>query len=471
MNKSIWDNIDYDVCDSLSEDIETDVLIVGGGIAGMSACYHLRNSGLKITLIDRESCGRGVSLYTTGKLTYLQKLNYYKLEKDFGFEKAKDYLFATKGIIEEVEKIIEINNIDCDFKKVPSYVVANKKEDLKYFEMEKSFLDRCNVHSELYLETPYGDNQYTLKVTDGAVFHPYKYITSLKDICLKNGVRIYENTIAFKMRREGKNTVVETDGGEIKSKYIVIATHFPFVNFPGFYFMRMHLDRSYVNVCKGNGEYTSITANDPVKSIRFHDEYLLFGGSNHPLSMKFNYENKHNKLESLRKKYFPNNTIMSWSTHDCISQDGLPYIGKFNGYNNVFVATGFNKWGMTNGSISGKIISDLIQGNENKYIDLFSPSRKINIKNFTKDLMTSASNFFSTSENNKIIYVNNGKVTKKKIVKTIEDEEYIVDRKCPHLGCKLFFNDTDQTWDCPCHGSRFNIKGEVIQGPSTKNIS
>ncbi|QVK21013.1 FAD-dependent oxidoreductase [Mycoplasmatota bacterium] len=472
MKKSLWDDVDYNELDPLKENVETDVLIIGGGIAGISTAYHLIDSGKRVTLIDRDVCGRGVSLYTTGKLTFLQKLIYHKLEFYHGFEKARDYLFATKKIINEVSEIINENDIDCDYEEVPSYVVSNKNEDVLSFNDEIEFLKKCNIDAELFLETPYGENKFTLKVNEGAVFHPFKYINSLKGICLDKGINIYEKTVAKKMRRVSNKVIIETDRANVTAENVIMACHFPFVNFPGFYFMRMHLERSYVDVSKRNGNFSLITADSPITSIRFHKDNLIFGGSGHILSKKYSYLKRFNSLKEKREEIFPGTSVMAWSTHDCITQDGLPYIGRFDGYSNVYVATGFNKWGMTNGSIAGKIISDLITKNESEFQHVFNPRRKIRIKNFLKDMGNSISNYFTHSKKKELIKINEGGITKEHLgVFKDAEGEHFVRTKCPHLGCELFFNDTDKTWDCSCHGSRFNIHGQVIQGPSTRDIS
>lgn len=476
-SKSLWmEGISTREEPILTENISCDVLIIGAGITGVSTAYHLRNYNLNVVVVDKNKIGYGVSARTTGKLTYLQETIYSELSEKKSKEIAKLYLKSQQEIISRVVQIIEENNIDCNLKKVSSYVFTNReKETLK---KEEEILKEFGVPIE------FGNkNEYDyLKVDDTYVFHPLKYILSLKEIAKKAGIHFYEHTEIQFLKKEGDLFVCGNEQVQIRACKVVFACHYPYFIFPFLIPMKCTLEKSYIaasNVDKIE-PYSAISSGKPVLSLRFHQDnntsYRLLLAESH-----FLYKDQNSVLhfENLKKinSDLSGTLQFLWSNHDIITYDHLPFIGHFEKRNqNLFLATGFNTWGMTNGSLSGKIIADMIQNIFNPYQELFSPLRSLDIEKVphsmyasvkpmiesklwkNKDWYPASVSFEKRNGKNVAIYVDN------------HGKEHIVYNLCPHFKCSLLFNPVEKTWDCPCHGSRFSLDGDVIIGPSTESI-
>ena len=457
---------------SLNENIECDILIVGGGMAGMNVAYNLKDEDLNIVLIDKGKIGYGVTSKTTGKITFLQGDIYNKIEKIYDFDMAKRYFESQVEAINIISNIIKENNIKCDFEMVDSYIFS--KNDLS---CERAFLNKLNLYyrdNKLNIDLKYKDS---LSVSNTAVFNPLKYLEGLKKIVLDN-IKIYENTKAISLDIENNRYTIKTDGGTIKTKKLIVCSHYPFFIIPGLIPFKIHQERSYVLVTKSeNMGFSAINMEKPIKSIRYHKNYMLFSGYSHHLSDKLDYKKEENKLLDFYKKNFNNKILYSWQAHDNMTNDYIPMIGRLNkNHPNLFIATGFNKWGMTNGVLAGKILSDIVLNRYNKYESLFDPSRSFNLNKFLNMLGNNykigktyislklkkpqLKNAFVTKIDGVLCGVYISKSGKKHIVRNI----------CPHLKCNLVFNSSDKTWDCPCHGSRFDIDGNLLEGPSVFSI-
>ena len=469
---SIWE-IDIKQEPTLNKDIKTDILIIGGGITGMSIAYHLKDSNQKVTLVERDRIGSGVTKRTTGKLTYLQELIYSKLEKNISFNTAKLYLESQIEAINLVKTIIKENNINCDLEDNTSITYTNKTSDINQFHNEEIFFDKVGIEYKIRNKLPLNiPCSYAIEVKNTAVFHPLKYLKGLKEI-INNKIDIYEKTKILNFKKTNSGYVCYTNKYKIECKTLVFAGHYPFFTYPFFFPLKTHIEESYIAAFKSNEIYpfNIITNGYPTTSIRYHKNYQIYLTGSHNLCDKLN---KGECFKNLYKK-INQNIEYSWSNQDIITSDNLPFIGRVEKNNNNFlIATGYNTWGMTNGSIAGKIISDIILKKENKYIDLFDPHRKNNIQKVIKlptNIYCSAKSFILTKIKN---------YSKKNVqFKTINGEkvgiytdkcEHIVYNTCPHLKCSLVFNDEEKTWDCPCHGSRFDIDGNCIKGPSNYNI-
>ena len=480
---SIWNEVNRDNYFKLNENIECDVLIIGGGITGISTAYHLKGSNLKVCLVEKNKLASGVSSKTTGKLTYLQDLFYTKISNNYSLEVAKKYYESQKDAIKIVEKIIVDNKIDCNYTKQKSYLFANKESDIEKIKKEKEILQKIGVSIKENEKLPINiNNLYNISVTDTSYFHPVKYLFELARICSESGVNIYENTNIIDIRKNNENFICYTDNYEIKAKKVVIACHYPFFLFPFLFPLKGHLERSYISATKvtNSRNVSGINVAKNTKSFRYHtdniNDYLIFLSNSHNLAFKYNVKENFNKLlVELKKLNLTPDYI--WSNEDIITNDYLPYIGKLK--ENLYLATGYNTWGMTNGSIAGKIISDLILNKENKYSCLFNPKRVMPISNIgstTYDVFSSAKPFIENKLiKNKSFYSNRLIFTKKDgkniaIYIDSNNKEHIVYNKCPHLKCSLIFNEVELTWDCPCHSSRFDIDGNCIKGPSRYSI-
>lgn len=475
--KSIWSESYKRNNDKNNLDIqEADVVIIGGGIAGILTAYMLKENKVNAVILEREKVLTGNTMNTTAKITIQHNIIYDKLIKEFGKENAKRYALANQLALENYEEIISKNNIDCDFEIADAYVYT--LDSPGKIENEYKAAISLDIDAELVdsTELPFKIAK-ALKFKKQANFNPIKFLNYIiKDLT------IYEDTTALEIN----DNVVVTNRGEIKAKSIVIATHFPIINVPGYYFLRMHQEREYVIALKNaqllNGMY--IDEKDGGYSFRRYKDYLILGGASGRTGS--NEEGgSYDKLRELAKKLYPNATEeYHWSAQDCITSDGIPFIGVYSKeLPNVYVATGFNKWGMTSSMVSAIIISGLINGKTYDFNEIFSPSRfdlTASIKNLVKDGFETTYNFIAekiripleiienikNSESGMVIY--EGK--KVGVYKDESGEIYTVSTKCPHLGCELKWNADDLSWDCPCHGSRFNYKGEFLDSPTIKNL-
>lgn len=464
----------------LNDNIETDVLIVGGGITGLSTAYHLRNSNLKIALLEKNIIGSGVSSKTTGKLTYLQNLVYSNINDEYNFSVAKLYYQSQKDAIKLVEKIVEENKIECNYTLQKSYLFASSKEQVNKIKKEKELLEHMGVKIKEIKKIPINiHSYYGIRVDDTAYFHPIKYLNALAKICTKHNIKIYENTKVLDFKEENNEYICYTDTNKIKTKKIVFACHYPFFTIPYLFPLKGHLERSYISACNVglNKNVSGINTSKNTTSFRFYsdlkDNYLIYLKNSHNLAINFNvkdnFKTLYNDLNILKLK-----PEYIWTNEDIITNDYLPYIGRLK--DNLYIGTGYNTWGMTNGSLAGLVLSDLILDKKNEYINLFDPNRKTNIYNTLYNIYSSAKPFIENKINkNKSFYNKNVIFTKRnsKNVGIYIDEkgkEHIVYNICPHLKCSLIFNEEELTWDCPCHSSRFDIDGFAIKGPSNYNI-
>lgn len=481
MNKSIWiDGLDFSNTKELKENIDVDILIIGGGITGLSTAYHLKDKNVKVALVEANLIGRGVTSKTTGKLTYLQEDIYSKIKDTSSEHNSKLYYESQKEAIKIVKEIIRKEKIDCDFTKTDSITFTNDLSSKYRLEKEKKLLQNFKEKVEDVYKLPTGEKcEYGIKVDNTYVFHPLKYLKSLKEIVEKSNIEVYENTRIESIEKEEDYYICKSKKVQIKAKKVVLALHYPYFLFPFLMPFKVTLEKSYISATpiKKTYSFNAISIDDPVTSIRYHkskrEKYEIFLHGSHNICSKLDEEENFKKL--IHKK---ENASYLWSNIDIITSDHLPYIGKIN--NNLYIATGYNTWGMTNGSLAGKILSEQLLGNKTKYDEVFSPKRKINKGKIMRFPIVLGSNMKAIFENaivkNKSWYKN--KIRFKKLngqnVAIYIDEkgiEHIVKRKCPHLKCNLIFNMKEKTWDCPCHGSRFTIDGKCIEGPSNYDIS
>ncbi len=479
-NESIWE---LPICSTpkLETDLDVDILIIGGGMAGMNTAYHLRGSKEKIVLIDRDTTSYGVTKNTTGKLTFLQEGIYPQIEDARGKEDAKEYFYSQKDAVRLAKNIILSNHIDCDLLELDSYLFASV--DTKELKKEKKFLNHVNekyqTHEKLPIPFPCVE---AISVSGTYTFHPLKYLRALKEIILKSGITIYDHTKAIAIDKEDDGYLVHTNGGDIKAKKVVVATHYPFFVLPALLPLSLKLDKSYLLAANKEEEdvFTAVSTDAPYYTFRVDQNHFIFGGYSHNLATKLNYKQNHDEMMNYFKDHFQKDILCFWSTHDMTSKDHLPMIGALNEENpNLYIATAFHKWGMTNGILAGKVIADLILEKENKYAKLLKPDR----------LLTPKSLLNKIGDNGMIdmTYINTKINKEKDFYKNITFEEcdglptatytdetgvkHTVINRCPHLKCSLIFNELDKTWDCPCHGSRFTLDGELMQGPSVYDIT
>ena len=490
--KNLFDNIN--IKNKLDDNLETDICIIGAGIFGITCGYYLSKLGFKVTILEKDFISSKTTGHTTAKITSQHGLFYDYLANSYSSAFAKDYLDVNEMAIKNIKNIIDNENINCDFEYQNSFVYTTKTEEIDIIKKEYNTLIDLGCKPELVTKTglPF-PIKIALCFKNQAQFNPVKYLAFLSKSILDNDGEIYENTTAKDLKSDFDNLITFTDNNYIKSKYVIIATHYPFINFPGFYFTKMYQSSSYIigvdtKNALFNGMY--ISAKDPIYSFRTakfnNKDILLIGGRDHRTGKPSSYNDTYSKLETTAKKYYPDcEVLFRWNTRDCISLDKLPYIGTFApNMPNVFVGTGFKKWGMTLSNVASNIVVDKIIGNNNKYEYLFKSSRLKPIKNYDefKNMIVESSNSllfnklkrsnmdFSEIKNDSgsIIEINGKKVG---IYKDKNGKIFAVKPICTHLGCLLSWNDIDKTWDCPCHGSRFNFDSKNLYDPAFKDLS
>ena len=477
----------------LDKDLETDVCIIGAGIFGLTTAYYLSKKGFNVVVLDKHGIGEKASGYTSAKITSQHGLIYDYLYNSFSKDFAKKYLYANEESIKNIQNIIETENIECDFETKSNYVYTMDISEVPKIEKEVDTVKSLGFDCRLVNNTDLPIKiSAAIEFPNQAQFHPRKYMLGLAKIILNNGGKIFTNTAVFDVKKDDDYYLILTENNSVKCKYVVLASHYPFLNIPGFYFLKMYQDTSYVigvdtKTKLFDGMY--INSKSPIYSFRtakYKDkEILLLGGAGHKTGNEVDYSSTYGTLEKEAKKLYPNCEILyRWNTRDCITLDKIPYIGEFsNVYPNIYIGTGFNKWGMTSSNVASNIITDKILGISNEYEDIFSSTRmspiknRWEMKNMIKESVSSiVINKFKIpsstidnikNDNGAIVNIDGQKVG---IYKDTSGNIFAVRPICTHLGCLLSWNNVDKTWDCPCHGSRFDYIGKNIYDPAIKNL-
>lgn len=411
-------------------DLNTDVLIIGGGMAGVLCAYQLHCAGVPYVLVEAETVCSCITKNTTAKITSQHGLIYDKLISMFGVEQAKQYLTANQAALQRYRELCR--NIDCDFEEKEAFTYS--LDDRRKIERELNALERLGFPAEFVDKLPLPFSVAgAVRFPNQAQFHPLKFVSGIV-----KGLRIYEHTRV----QELLGTTAVTNHGRICAKKIIVATHFPFLNKHGSYFLKLYQHRSYVIALQNAPDVDGMYLGEAQAGMSFRNykNLLLIGGGDHRTGKK---GGGWRELLAFAQRYYPQAEVKyRWATQDCMSLDGVPYIGPYSASTtDLYVATGFNKWGMTTSMVSAMILSDLMQGKENPYEQVFSPSRSILRPQLA---------------------VNGFEALVSLLTPTT--------KRCPHLGCALKWNPTEHTWDCPCHGSRFTEDGKLIDNPATGNL-
>ncbi|MBR2877076.1 MAG: FAD-dependent oxidoreductase [Clostridia bacterium] len=431
MYNSIWKNdVELPGFESLKNNLRTDVLIIGGGIAGLLTAYKLYELGVQCVLVEAEKICSGVTQNTTAKITSQHGLIYNKIYKEYGLEKTKLFYTSQQKALEELKN--KCKGLDCDFEEKDSFVYSLNRSDK--INEEAEILNKINADFEYEkaVELPF-NIAGAIRFKDQAQFNPLKF---LKKICSE--LNIYENTkvIGF----DGEAFV--TAKGRILSNKTIVTTHFPIFNKFGLFPLKMYQSRSYVLALKGAPDFHGmyIDENESGLSFRNHKDVLLLGGGSHRTGKQ---GGAWKELSVFKNHYFPDSTeVARWAAQDCMTLDIIPYIGRYSKLaTDIYVATGFNKWGMTSSVVAASLLCDLVMGNSNEYTQLYSPQRKI-----------LHPQLFSNITENLISLLTPTKP------------------RCPHMGCALKWNSAEKTWDCPCHGSRFSESGKLLENPATDDL-
>lgn len=483
MSNSIWGKVKVKEKKDSVKDFNTDVLIIGGGITGLSTAYFLKDSNLNISIIDKSNIGMGITSKTTAKVHFLQETIYQKLENSFNKDISKKYFDSQIDAISLIKDIISNEKIKCDFKECDSYIFTKEDKEIKKIKREKELLESWNIECKEVNKLPiHFPIKYGIMVKGNYTFHPLKYIKGLIDT-VKDKINIYENILVLDIDPQVDGTyVVKTDKNTITCKYLVVACFYPFFVFPGLIPFKTYIKKEYVNSSKYDNasNFTALSVGSKLHSIRFYNDYIIYGSNDHRSTNKIKCQDNYKQSESDFKMFFSKEPEFTWMNQDLMSNDYLPLIGRINKNNpNLLIACAFNAWGMTNSTLSDKILSDIILGKENSYINLFAPDR-MNTTGIINSIVSStnyAKVYLQTTVkknqtfNNKHVYTVN--VNGKQYGVYCDDygKKHIINLKCPHFKCNLVFNEAELTWDCPCHGSRFDIDGNIICGPAKNSIN
>lgn len=428
---SVWtESVTMPCFETLEGDVKTDVLIIGGGITGLLCACFLKEMGVDYILVEGRSICSGVTKNTTAKITAQHGLIYYDLLKKDGTEKARMYLEANQRALNKYFDLC--GNMDCDFEEKTNYVYSLM--DRRKLEQEAEALTKLGVESKLIdtAELPF-PTVGAVGVTHQAQFHPLKFLAQISQ-----GLNIYEHTFVTKL---SENTAL-TEKACITYEKIIFATHFPIDNKHGLYFMKMYQHRSYVIALENVSPIKDMYVDEDKKGLSFrsYENLLLVGGGSHRTGKRGgNWQ----KLREYAKEYYPHaKERYYWSTQDCMPLDNVPYIGVYSkNMPQCYVATGYHKWGMTSAMAAAEILADRIIGKENPYEEVFCPSRSMLKPQ---------------------LFINAGESMVNLLTPTT--------KRCPHLGCALKWNESERSWDCPCHGSRFDEDGGLIDNPANGDL-
>ena len=412
---------------ALNKPLKTDVLIIGGGLAGLLCAYKLTQAGVDCALVEAERICGGITKDTTAKLTSQHGLIYHKLTREFGPDRARLYLEANQAALEQYRALCA--GIDCGFTRQDAFVYS--LDSREKIDQELAALDKlgfpARFEARLPLPFPVAG---AVRFPDQAQFHPLRFAAAIAQ-----GLPIYEHTKVLELMPGG----ARTGGGTVSAQKIIVATHFPLLNKHGGYFLKLYQHRSYVlaleNAPDVGGMY--VDEADTGLSFRNYGPLLLLGGGGHRTGKR---GGGWNELAAFARRHYPGaRETARWATQDCMTLDGAPYIGQYaKSTPNLYVATGFNKWGMTSSMVAASVLTDLVLERDSPYAPVFSPARTVLRAQLAANSWESALGLLTPTA-----------------------------PRCPHMGCALKYNPQEHSWDCPCHGSRFGENGELIDNPAT----
>ena len=429
--KSLWHSTaELPTFPTLNENIKTDVLIIGGGMAGILTAYMLKEKGIEAVIVEKDRICGATTGNTTAKITLQHGLIYHKLLTSEGMVKSKGYMEANKAALEKFGELCR--HIDCDYETKDNYVYT--LTDSQSLEKELDALHRMGYTADLCEKLPLPlITQGAIRFRNQAQFHPLKFVSAIA-----KELDIYENTQVLEMI----GNLVVTDRGNIQADKVIVATHFPFINKHGSYFLKLYQHRSYVIALKGAPNVNGMYVDDDKKGLSFRNygDLLLIGGGDHRTGKQ---GGSWRELRNFAVKYYPfSQEKYRWAAQDCMSLDAVPYIGRYSkNTHDLYVATGFNKWGMTGSMTAAMLLADKISDTDNKYAEVFDPSRSILKPQLALNAFEATVNLLTPAK-----------------------------KRCPHLGCALKWNRYEHSWDCPCHGSRFTEDGRVIENPANKDL-
>lgn len=491
---SIWESEVHSIAETKFKTQKYDVVIAGGGITGFSCALTLQQSGKKCLLLEAENIGFGSTGGTSAHLNTYFDAPFYKVIKDFGLEKAKLYSQTGKEAIEIIKSNIKEFDISCQFEDKTAYLFATEEKQVKELDKIVSGCNKVGIKmlncEHIPFPVPFIK---AAKIEGQGQFHPIRYVNGLKEAFLALGGEYLEKCRVGKYSKEGKSLKISTSLGTVDSKYLIYATHIPpgvnllhFRNIPWRSYV-LGIEMPHISLPQSLG----YDLNHPYHYFRFQQvdgmSYLIAGGKDHKTGEEVDAKDSLIQLEQHVRQFFNVKKIaFAWSSQYYESVDGLPFIGKIpGGPDEVMVATGFSGNGMIFGTIAGKMLTDLIETGESEYEDLLNPSRIKFLVGFKKCFIHNIKSVSNLAKSRIIssgvkdineIGSNEGKIIKINgktyaVSKDAAGEINVLENRCSHLHCIVNWNNLEHSWDCPCHGSRFGIKGNILNAPAERPLT
>jgi glycine/D-amino acid oxidase-like deaminating enzyme/nitrite reductase/ring-hydroxylating ferredoxin subunit len=472
----------------LPTDLSTDVCVVGAGITGLTAAHLLTRTGRRVVLLDRWPVASGTTGHTTAKVSVLQGLAYSTLDRRVGADASRDHAAASLAAQQRLAAIVADEGIACDLQRLPAYTWTEEPDRIEDVHREVDTAKAAGLPAAWDDSVPLPWPTLGAVRLDGQIaFHPRRYCLALADLVTQAGGTIYERTAAREVKEDGDDVLVVTESGTVRCTAVIIATLLPFHD-PLLLGARTQPSRSYALAARIESALPQgllLSAEAPHRSVRPYTPaddpgYLIVEGEEHVPGAEGDVSRHYTELESWTREHFPVLSIdYRWSAQDYMTPDGLPFIGRATpASDRVLVATGFNKWGMTNGTLAAMLLTDLIEGRESPWLQRYSATRlgaeggvgqlvaqNVEVaQHFIGDRIRRGPSLAEIAPGSGAVVDQAG--GKAAVYREPDGTLHALSARCTHMGCIVAFNDAERSWDCPCHGSRFDLDGRVLEGPA-----
>lgn len=467
--------------------LRADVAVIGAGITGITTALLLAQAGLDVVVCEAATAGSGVTGLNTAKVSALQSTIYSRLTSRHGSATAAGYAAASTAGVELVAALAEAHAPDCGVSRRTAATVAADPSQLQSVteEFEAARAAGLPVYAGGAVDSPLPTHA-AVCLDDQLTLHPVRYLRGLMDAAIAAGARVHENSRVLSLH-QGSPHRISTELAEVSAEHVVVASHYPIFD-RGAYFARLAAKRSYCVAARLRGrapEALAITAGDPTRSFAAVDGLAVLGGEGHPAGARHVGTDRFDRLErDLRAWCDVEGELFRWSAQDAVTFDLLPVIGAYlPGSDSLWVASGYGKWGLSTGTIAARILTDLIQGQDNPWSSTFRPTRfspksaptlaKLSAK-VAVDMVADRLRSGDVSSVDEVApgtaaVLRRGR-KRAGVYRDPEGGVHAVSMRCTHLGCLLRFNAAETSWDCPCHGSRFDVDGEVLEGPAVRPL-
>jgi glycine/D-amino acid oxidase-like deaminating enzyme/nitrite reductase/ring-hydroxylating ferredoxin subunit len=490
--RSVWKSTDESTSfTSLSKDISVDVAIVGGGITGITAAYLLSKSGKKVAVLEARKIGQGSTGYSTGNLyAMVGSEGLHQVKSKWNEKVVKEVVASRSAAVDFIGERVKEFSIQCDFRRVPWCLSSNLDKQESYIKKEKEAAESAGLTTSTEMPSPL-PWKYGFSIGNQAQFNPYEYVAVLAKSIRSDNCAIYENTTVTKVE-EGDVCTLETSGGKITAGSVIMATHTP----KGIY--KVHTSLAPYRECavavKLNGEYPPpgtfwYMLESEHYSLRTYETVdgpvLMVLGETYKVGHGHDTQEHFRNLENFLRHHFDVTSVeYKWAAQQYKPADGIPYIGISSGNKKTYIATGFAADGLTWGTLAAMIISDQINGIENKWSETFKAARVTPLASagkFVKENLDVLGQYLKDipgnveAKNTEEIKAGEGKIIQSNGEKLAayrdnDNRLHVCSAACTHMDCIVAFNKAERSWDCPCHGSRFTIDGKVIEGPAIYDL-